>query len=135
VVQNGLRSRQTATAALRHLLARRFAKGVSVTARRRPGRVSHATLTETGARAAAAIERAGLLPYPGIIDGRRGAGGSARVVVTVEPGRHRVKVSGSGPQEVLVYGPVDQDRLKRALEAEFGESMVTWRDRTSPSVA
>jgi hypothetical protein len=103
---------------------------VVVTTRRRPGRVSHATVTETGARAAAAIERAGLLAYPGVIDGRRGAGGPVRVVVTVEAGRHRVKVSGSGPQEILVYGPVDRARLSASLDDEFGPGRVTWRDRT-----
>lgn len=97
--------------------------------RRKPPRLAnHTTLTESGRRAAEAIARAGLLPYPGVISPRGGRGGEARVTVTAEPGRVRVGVSGGGHQEILVYGPVPREPLVEALEAEFGLGRVAVRD-------
>lgn len=87
----------------------------------------HSTVTDTAARVRRALLMADVLAHPGVIN-PRGGRGAARIIVTAEPGRIRISVSGAGHQELLVYGRVTRRDVVHPLEREFGTTAVTVRD-------
>mgnify|MGYP006961543729 CR=1 FL=1 len=96
--------------------------------RKRGRRLPHTTLTESAERAARALRALGLAPYPGVIDPKGGSRGGARVTIQVEPGRVRITVSGTGVQELLLYGSSSRDAILPPLAREFGQDRVSIRD-------
>ncbi|MBF0177395.1 MAG: hypothetical protein HQL63_11200 [Magnetococcales bacterium] len=84
----------------------------------------HTTLIPAAARVARMLRRAGLAPYPGLIDPKGGKGGAFRIKVTSDPGRIRIRVAAGGVQELYLYGSVSLDKVVSILVAELGSQAL-----------
>lgn len=67
------------------------------------------------------LKKAGFHPHPGVIDAKGGGGGEIRVKVVAESNRYRLVVTGSGVQEIFLYGKIDFPRLQEVLTSKISK--------------
>ncbi|HIJ85572.1 MAG: hypothetical protein HW380_1458 [Magnetococcales bacterium] len=95
----------------------------------------HTSLTEKAVLLCRALRKAGYRPHPGPIDGRGRSRGDCRIKISSEPGRIRLRVTGHGVQEVFLYGPVELEKIVKAIETMGAgvhiESIIQTRESLS----
>jgi hypothetical protein len=85
----------------------------------------HKTVTEEAGRVYQLLLEEKFTPYPGIIAG--GTVSHFRITLTYETNRTRITVSKNAVQELLLYGPIDRDKLETVLLGYAGR-FLTIRD-------
>lgn len=78
----------------------------------------HSTMTDAARAVADLITREGVVVHPGIINPKAGRSGNVRIKIRIEGGRTTIVVSGTGVQELHVYGPLPESVLDR-LRTEY----------------
>ncbi|MBF0621651.1 MAG: hypothetical protein HQL54_06955 [Magnetococcales bacterium] len=84
----------------------------------------HTSLTDKAAKVCRQLRRAGFHPHPGPISARGGHGGALRIKISAEPNRIRLRIAGSGVQEVFLYGPIVLNDLIRTVQDQFGKRSI-----------
>jgi len=91
----------------------------------------HKTVTEEASRVYQLLLAEKFTPRPGVISG--GSVSRFHITITYEAHRTRVTVSKNAVQELLIYGPIDRDKLETVLLAYAGR-FLTIRDHTQSSI-